>query len=240
MARYTVVIPYVYKPYFDECFKGLKLPFNNIVALDNTVNNLGVAGSWNKGIEHMRANGNEWLIIVSAAMRFGAPGGLDMIETLSRNPDADIINFCDLEFQKEDVEWRRRFIRGTTPGVEAGMFSWHCCAISRRVIENVGKFDPNFYPIYFEDIDYDIRINKFYGPTVKWPIKAIEAHSSDVGHGVKLGNVKSESTPLIAYFAEKWGRHPSATSLPTYERPFNNPNNSVAFFPPAHGDLWNE
>lgn len=234
MANYVAVVPFIYQPYADELKKSLKLPEENVNFIDNTDQNRGVAGSWNMGIEMMKERHADWLIIMSAAMRMGKEGGLDMIEQLDKHPDAHIVNFANRLVPEG------QFKRGESPGVESGMFSWHCCAISRKVVDEVGKFDANFYPIYFEDIDYDLRVEKAFGDQIDRPIVHIYANSASTAHAITLAGVKSESTPLIAYFAEKWGKHPSATEINSYDRPFNNPKNSLAFWPPAHGDMWNE
>lgn len=232
--KYVMVIPYAYKPYYDKCIATLKIPPENILALDNTIFNLGVAGSWNIGIDTMRSRNADWLIICSATMRFGDDGGLDMISHIEQHPQADLINFASIDTEPS------QFVRGKSPGIEAGMFSWYLCAINRNTIDSVGKFDGNFYPCYFEDIDYDMRVNKYFNNSVDWAILPINATFESRSHAVELGGVKSDPTPLIAYFATKWGRHPSAAELGDYATPFNDKNNSLAFWPPANGGIYDD
>ena len=232
MIKYVMVLPYAYRPYFKECIdtKALNL---NVLAIDNTHENLGVAESWNRGIDEMKRTDAEWLIVCSAAIRFGDEGGNDLLDQIEKHPYAHVIHFAT-----KDVE-EQNYVRGESPGYADGVLGWHLTAIRRDVIEKVGYFDPNFYPMYFEDIDYDLRINKAYrDPT--WLILPIEATGTTLGHGVALGKVKAPADPLIAYFATKWGRHPSAAQLGEYEHPFNELDKSVKFFPPAHGRLWND
>lgn len=230
MTNPLIVIPYVHKPYFDECVATLDKRLN-ILVIDNTHNNLGVAESWNRGIDEMKRNNHDWLIVMGASMRFGEKGGMDMLEQIEERKYCHVLNFATIGF------FTANFERGVSPGVERGNFSWHCTAIRRDVIEKVGYFDPNFFPIYFEDIDYDLRINKAF-PDRNWLIVPIDATDVGVGHAAKLAGIQSPSEPLIAYFATKWGRHPSATGLGEYERPFNDNKNPVSYFPPAHGRLW--
>lgn len=233
MIKYLAIIPYVYQPYFDELIMTLKLPPENVNAVDNTIDNRGVGGSWNIGIELMKERGADWLIIISAAVRFGERGGLDIIEQLEAHPEADLIHFATKDVPEQP------FVRGQTAGYEEGILGWHLTAINRRAIEAVGKFDPNFYPAYFEDIDYDLRIDKAM-PNANKLVLPVDVQDGALGHGVKLGGVQAPSEPLIAYFATKWGRHPNASEIGSYERPFNDKNNSLAFFPPAHGEIWDE
>lgn len=231
--NYLIVIPYTNREYLDECLETLKLPKKNLLLVDNSVDNKGVAGSWNLGIKEMKKRSCDWLIIMSAAMRFGPSGGSDMLYHL-RHADADIVRFAERTIDERPFDGDNKVANPAYPMA----FYWHCTAISKGVVERVGKFDANFYPIYFEDIDYDLRIKKA-GP-FKDLIIPIEAESIGAGHGVKLGKVKSDPMTLIAYFATKWGSHPSAAKLGTYEAPFDDNNNSVAFWPPAKGEVCDE
>lgn len=233
MVKCVGVIPYIHQPYFDACIGTLKLPSEDIVAIDNTKRNLGVAESWNRGIDYVSRIGADWLIIISAAMRFGEPGGLDMIEQLEKHPEANIVRFAEKHIPEQ------QFDRGNNPSWNDGVFYWHCTAISKKLIDEVGYFDPNFYPIYFEDTDYDLRIAKA-GFKESDIIVPIDAKSVSVGHASKLAGVDSPSAPLVAYFATKWGRHPGAPQLGSYDTPFNALANSLKFFPPAHGRKWDE
>jgi hypothetical protein len=196
---------------------------------------LGVAGSWNQGIDYMKHRDADWLIIISAAMRFGKEQGRDMLAQIKAHPSADIIRFAEKEVPESQFDMENKANNPPYPKA----FYWHCTAISRDLIERVGKFDANFYPIYFEDTDYDLRIKKA-GYKASDIIAPIDAKSVGTGHAVKLAGVESPSTPLVLYFAEKWGRHPSASQLGDYERPFNNKYNGLDFWPPAHGEMYDE
>ncbi len=131
--KYQIVMPFIHRPYMEECMATIKLPKENILLVDNTEINHGVACSWNKGIEKMKERGADWLIILSAAMRFGEKGMQDFID----------------EIEKTEVD-----ILACEPS-----HGWHCIAIRSSVFERVGTFDENFYPIYFEDNDFGIRCN---------------------------------------------------------------------------------
>lgn len=233
-TRVVGVVPFVHKPYYEALKATLELPELSVMFIDNTQENLGVAGSWNRGIKFMEDTGSDWLIIMSAAMRFGHKGGLDMLEQIENHPSADIIRFAEKTISEQRFDKRNK---ADNPSWEAGAFYWHCTAISSEVVKQVGKFDENFYPIYFEDTDYDLRIKKA-GFAISDIIAPIDARSQSIGHAAKLENIKSDSSPAIAYFATKWGRHPSAAELGEYARPFNNPENSLAFWPPARGQVW--
>lgn len=217
---YVVVLPYAHYPDYDECQATLKIPHYD---LDNTQRNRGVAGSWNLGIDQMREVDADWLVILSTSMRFGAPGGEDIFENLDA---IDNMGGCG-----------RVFFTDTDGGpLGTAGFGYHCAALHRDLIEDVGYFDPNFYPIYFEDSDYNLRINRTGHKTRR---ARIDATTMGYNRAIELGGVKSPAQPLITYFATKWGIHPDAIgTLFPYVYPFNNPENSIKFFPPANGRTW--
>lgn len=232
MIKYQIVIPYVDEAYAEECLKTLKLPSSHILAVNNTQQNKGVAGSWNLGIDMAKARKAEWLIIISASMRFGEAGGKDMIEAVTKRPDCEVIRFAEKQVPEQN------FDKLTAPTWHEGGFYWHCTAINMDTIKKVGKFDTNFYPIYFEDTDYDLRIKKAgLLPDIIYPI---DAHSTGTGAALKQADIEVDTDKLVAYFATKWGSHPNAMRLGTYDKPFDNAANGLDFFPPAHGGIYNE
>lgn len=235
MTKITYILPFAFEPIYNECLNTIKQPLRNeIITIDNAnYPNLGVAESWNRGIDYMKKTSSDWLVVISAAVRFGEMGGLDIVKQLEQYPLADVIHFAESHVEPQ------AFIRGESLGYHEGNLQWHLTAINRRVIDKVGYFDPNFYPMYFEDIDYDIRVNKAFDNPI-WLILPIDVHRGELGHTLKNTDIKAPSEPLIAYFATKWGRHPSAKQLGEYDTPFNDKNNSLAYFPPAQGRLWNE
>lgn len=203
--KYTIVIPSIYQPYTDACASTIKLPKENILIVDNTVNNKGVSASWNMGIDKMVADNSEWLIVLSAAMRFGEPGAQDFINALQQAPS--MVVECEMGH------------------------GWHLIAFRREVIEKVGRFDENFYPGYYEDIDYSYRIQlaKFEIP---WTKVFCDVSNMGWSHGCMLGKVKVDGDKLFRYLMAKWG---GVRNKYEYKNPFNNPDNSIKYW--NHGDI---
>jgi len=202
--KYTVVLPYAYRPYFDECMKTCKL--ENVLAIDNTVNNIGIMKAHNLGIEKMIADDSDWLIIMSAAIRFGEKGGLDFIEELEKRPN--------------DI------------AVEAiGVYGWHLIAFNRKTIERVGKWDENFTPYGYDDLDYSWRIQCAYELEKVRPVWVkvpVDVADAGMGHSIHLGKiVTQDDNKLREYFIKKWGdiHHPK------YKTPFNIPDCELGFWP---------
>lgn len=218
MVKYVVAINWLYKPYLDKCLKTLKLAEDNIFLFDgNEPNDPGLAGALNQAVGLLDITKSDWLIVINPAMRFGEKGGLDIIEHLGKTK-SNFIFFADKTGKS---------------------FAWHCCAIHKDVFKKIGKLDPNFYPVYFEDVDFDLRYIKAFGKSFKRV--DIDATNESMNHSVELAGIKVPTNDLIAYFATKWGIHPSAaTTLKPYDHPFNVKKNSLAFWPPAQGQVWNE
>lgn len=213
MPSYVAVMPFVYKPYRDAFMESNQL---DVFEVNNTVNNIGIMRAHNLGVDEMRRTDADWLIVVSAAIRFGKKGGLDFLEALDKNPDAN--------------------------AVEAeGVFGWHLIAFHRKTIEAAGKWDANFSPYGFCDIDMSVRIQKAFGSDLpKWEKVPVDVKDTGMAHSIKLANVKADASPRLLYFVEKWGRHPGAYKLGEYDRPFNNPDNPIGYWPEYEGSMWDD
>lgn len=145
---------------------------------DPNGHNLGVARGWNVGIRQGLADPTcDYIVLMSASMRFG--------------PELH-------------TTWRRQMetFWGETV-IEADGHSWHLIAFHRRVFDTIGLFDENFYPAYFEAIDFGYRMRMRqmeYGWRHVW----VNALSAAVGHGLHTG-VSCPAPPLLNYYREKWG-----------------------------------
>ena len=116
------------------------------VVYNKPESNLGVAGSWNVGVAQMFEYGYDWLVVCSAAARFGPPGGQDLTTFLNEASQA---------IPRPKV-------------IEAGRdLGWHLIAFHRDTLQRVGPFDPIFDPAYYEDRDWSVRFQRAYGVAVK-------------------------------------------------------------------------
>lgn len=179
--RYVVVCPFVYQPYFDAMRVRCRL--ENVLCVDNTVENLGVMRSHNLGVDLMRAADADWLVLLSAAIRFGERGGLDF---------ASALEHC----------------AGHAVVTAEGVYGWHLIAFARETVELAGRWDENFYPYGWDDNDYAIRVHKTRPGAVWSGIKALDLADTTMGHSVKLAGVEVDNEHHLAYFARKWGGRP--------------------------------
>ena len=100
--------------------------------------NGGCPGAWNRIIA---ADPNApWWLVVNDEIQF-PPGALRNIASRvwareQTEPDAAQFKF-----------W-----------YQTGKTGWSCFALTARAVREVGTFDENLYPVYYEDEDYDIRL----------------------------------------------------------------------------------
>lgn len=233
--KYLVVVPFAYRPYFDEFMATVKIPRENMLLIDDTAQPgaIGIMRAHNVGIDQMKSRGADWLIIMSAAVRFGATGGLDFLKILEEHPDYHVIHGAS-----ENVVGGKQ--ADPAGGGHNKVFGWHLTAFNKSVFEAIGRWDENFSPYGFDDIDLSLRIRKGI-PNVRWDTFPCDVTDTTMSHSINLAGVVSPSEPRIAYFVEKWGRHPGAWQWDGWEHPFNNPEHPLAYWPPAaNGGHWND
>lgn len=195
-----VVLPVIAPSPTDVCVESLLAPNNafevsteDILVVDNSRDgfagryglrvhrdadghNLGVAGAWNVGAREVMDRNLEYLVILSASMRFGP-----ILHTTWRRQMQS--------FWGADV-------------IEADGHSWHLVALHRRLFDLVGLFDENFWPGYFEQIDWCRRLHVL-GREGAWPRVWVNALSQ--GSGMALSHTDCPAGPLLDYYREKWG-----------------------------------
>jgi hypothetical protein len=227
-VKYVVVVPYAYRPYFDEFVATLKIPRENCLFIDDTdpVGGIGIMKAHNMGIDFMRERGANWLIVMSASIRFGEQGGLDFLEVLKDHNDLHVINGAG------------RWVDNGEERIQA--LGWHLTAFKADVFAAVGRWDVNFTPYSFDDVDLTLRMKKYFANQFKMDTFAVDMEHTTTSHSIQLAGVVAPSAPRIAYFVEKWGRHPGAWQWDGWAYPFNNPEHSLAYWPEAYGSKWDD
>lgn len=210
--RYTVVMPYCYPPYKEACERTWRFDPDSVLMVDNTIMNRGIMRAHNMGIDKMVRDDTDWLIVLSAAIRFGKPGGLDFIKQLDKHADYHVIE-------------------------AAGVFGWHLIAFARHTIETIGRWDENFTPYGYDDIDYSLRFQRAFGIDGRmselWIKVPVDVQDAGMAHGLNLANVKSDPNPKIFYFNQKWGRHPDHSWVLAYQHPWNDPSIPLTYWGPV-------
>lgn len=150
--------------------------------------NNGTARSWNIGAQEVLDRGLDYLVICSAVMQFG--------------PELH----CTFRWQMEQF-WDDDVI-------EAEGHSWHLIAIHRRIFEEIGLFDPNYYPAYFEAVDFAYRM-RMVGKEGGWIPVWVNALSR--GSAMHVNMLDCPADPLLKVYAHKWG---GAKGFEKFDKPY--------------------
>lgn len=176
--------------------------------------NLGVAASWNLGARLALDEGAGYVTLCSTSMRFTRDGGTAL---------CDIADFCI-----DNTQWPHGF---------ESMHGWHLITLGRRTFDEVGYFDEQFWPAYYEDNDYIHRMRAAgileepgeprWHREIPW-VPTLRYDCVGDGHAIRHG-VTVDLEANLAYYVAKWGGPPGEeTRWP--ERP-------MADFPGYRGDL---
>ena len=162
----------------------------NHVHLIKADKNYGVAGSWNILCNKIFARGYDNALILNDDIYLG-----------QKTP---VINFL-LERKK----YKGQFLRATP--------DWCAFLISKKIWDNVGNFNEEFYPAYYEDNSYEYRMRlKGYNP-----IKLVELNpyvyrsSQTMEKDPQMAEIVKKNKKL---YIEMWGGEPK---LEKFKTPFN-------------------
>jgi GT2 family glycosyltransferase len=186
--------------------------------------NLGCAEGWNTIIKSFIFS--PYWVISNDDVSF-TPGFLkELHDTAQQNPDAG-------------------FIHGTPIGLNnlKKFGSFDLFLIRDWVIKDYGLFDINYYPAYFEDFDYMLRLrNKpikiinqlkhryYHGDTFDYNTSGKNTIKTSNELSNRLINAKYKN---YEYFQKKWNCYAECITSENindiYKYPFNNPENSMSF-----------
>jgi len=224
MISYVAVLPFVWQPYFDACWATMAPEIKaKTLVIDNTEHNIGIMKAHNHGLEFMKEQGADWLIVMSAALRFGSPGGLDFLQHIEDHPDHLIVNGSG------------RAVLDGIPRIMA--LGWHLSAFNKTVFEAVGNWDTNYTPYGFDDTDITVRLRKRFGLDYKNDTYSCDLSHASVSHSIQIAGVESPSTPRMRYFERKWGKHPGEWQKEVWDHPFNDPSKSLSYWPQPEDPL---
>jgi hypothetical protein len=201
-VKYVCVMPWVVWDWRHLCLQTCKI---DVCEVDNSHTNRGVPRSWNMGIDEMRRTDADWLIVMSAAIRFGEAGGLDFIQQLNDHPEHRAISALDT-------------------------YGWHLIAFSRETVETTGRFDENFWPGYLEDIDYAIRMYRVK-PDAPWGAYECDVADAGMAHAIRKARIHHDAEANALYFLTKWGVPPGQEWHRYAQRPFSRPSHPIGYWP---------
>lgn len=167
--------------------------------------NIGCSGAMNIGLRKIESEGLDYVIILSPSALF----------------TNSVQDFVDLIEEREKTEKNYYYLT-----VANKLTDLHAFAITKKCVEEVGIYDENFYPVYYDDTDYFYRMRLIgavktlvYPPRISMDLggglksdkRAFDLYWANVGH-------------IHDYFVRKWG---GEACQEIFKTPFNNPNLTV-------------
>lgn len=199
---------------FAELINSIDYPVLPIV-IDNWRGNRGVSAAWNLGMYKSLQAGNQYAIIVNDDVIFDKDVICELVKSIKETDAVMVSPYAENSEYFNDPE------------------NWidYCCFIVdiKKLIKNVGWFDENFYPAYFEDNDMRRRI-KLSG------LKTFSRKDLKITHAVSATQFADPNNPVTSneafnknyeYFIKKWGGEPYRE---IYTNPFNNTRYDIKYW----------
>lgn len=218
--RYGLVVP-ILKNFkgFAELMWSVKEQVN-VFVVDNWNHNRGVAAGWNLGVRNAMAAGCTHILVSNDDVILGSRVFSRCADELDTHSDTLIATACNTRGEKTVTPYNIDTFGSDT--VSEGP-DYSCFMVTPRLFEEVGTFDENIYPAYFEDNDSHHRI-KLAGK------KAVACGIATMLHrGSQTQNYEG-SAPVVtsqlfernrSYYVRKWGGVPGEEKFPT---PYNDPS----------------
>jgi GT2 family glycosyltransferase len=207
---------------FVNMIQSIDYPVKPYVINNGRSGNIGVAAAWNKGIKNALEDGYEYAIITNDDVEF-LSGTIGQLVIDIRNYDSLIISTNSILPARDGKEFHYKS-EGMTVGSDYACFMVKI----KTLFEEVGEFDENFYPAYYEDNDMQYRI-KLAGHK--------EYMNTDIGiihHGSSTqfslpGGVVSEPnwTENKEYYKRKWGGYPLEEQ---WTHPYNEEGKDIKYW----------
>lgn len=174
--------------------------FGSSVSIRDFPENKGCAASWNIGLRLVEAGDYDYMVILSPSCRW----------------NTDLTSFTDLIDASEEESPKHFYLAQGQHGTDT-----HAFAITRRCVDEIGLYDENFHPVYYEDTDYSRRQALAGSPrTTFFGLRTSAPLGGGVRHPLLLAQYQRSAERIAAYYREKWGGDHLSESFPT---PFNDP-----------------
>ena len=161
--------------------------------------NLGCSASWNLMAQYAFMNGAKSVLIINDDLIFSDPDGIvNMFKVSAENPEALIIG---------NVNAFSSFV------------------LTTKVYKQVGQFDENFWPAYFEDNDYHHRCDLEGIKTIKVEAGIMTVGSVSIKTNERLAALNNLTFKYNQqYFEDKWGGPPGCTK---FSKAFDGDRNKI-------------
>ncbi len=167
--------------------------------------NLGCGPSMNIGLRKIYSDKLDYVIILSPSALF-------------KN---SIQDFIDIIEEKEKTEKNYYYMTISTYKTDL-----HAFAVMKKCVDEVGLYDENFYPVYYDDTDYGYRMGLIGAvKTLCYPDRVSQDLGGGVKHDTELFDLYWHNVNHIHdYYVRKWG---GEHTFETFKTPFNDPTKSI-------------
>lgn len=202
---------------FVNMMQTVDYPIRPYIINNSKNGNIGVAASWNEGISRALNDGYEYAIIANDDIEF-LPNTIQCLVNDIQAIDAITISTNSILIGR-DIDFffkRDGFMSGS---------SYSCFIMNiKRAVEEIGLFDQNFHPAYYEDTDMKYRIalagsNEYVDTEI-----GIIHHGSATGAAVVSNDRWNE---LREYYKSKWGGYPLEE---IWTHPYNDESKSIKYW----------
>lgn len=199
------------------------------IVVDNWRYNRGVAAGWNHGINIAIESGATHILICNDDVILFPYAPIIMANRLSSlSNDYAMVTGRNVRSQidpdSEDIPGQLEALsvsQGFDPPLGADSPDFSCFMITPSVYQEIGSFDENIYPAYFEDNDYHHRIHLAGMKTANLAeVPIFHRGSKTQNHDLNAPVVSSKQFESNRnYYKYKWGGVPGEEKYPT---PYNN------------------
>jgi len=167
--------------------------------------NIGCGPAMNIGLRSIYTQGLDYVIILSPSALF----------------TNSVQDFVDIIEEREKTEKNYYYL--TLGSYQTDL---HAFAVTKRCVDEVGLYDENFYPVYYDDTDYGYRMSLIGAEkTIVTPPRICQGLGMGVGKDPKIfAHYWANAGHLVDYYRRKWGGDHTKEWLKT---PFGNPNLTI-------------
>jgi hypothetical protein len=177
-------------------------PVEHLVVIDNSARRLKISEAW--VMDRIAGRGVEHLWYLRMPSNLGVPVSWNLIVKSTPLAPWWLIVNADAAFPAGSLA---RFAAESGPDrfvFGGGQPKWCCFAVGEQVVDAAGLIDEHFYPLYYEDNDWERRIRLAGCEVVQSDIPVVHDNSSTIGAGYSTQNGRTFADNGD-YYARKWG-----------------------------------
>lgn len=136
----------------DRMIKSLNYPIKDLVVIDNGSKGFNWQPFWNQWVSKIHH--------IKLPSNLGVPGSWNLGIKLFPFSEYWLITNFDVEWGGDSLKMFQEISRKNKLVLSNGAPNWCAFSLGWEVVDKVGLFDESFVPAYFEDNDYERRVEK--------------------------------------------------------------------------------